>query len=212
MIVDMHVHTKASLDSPATVEDYCRFLKNHRPHALQGIALTEHRVYDLKADYRPIAEKFGIHVFKGIELDTDLGHLLVYGVTAGFLKHVDISLRRISAKTLIRMAADFGAVAVPAHPYRDSGFGEALEEKAEAIAGVSIIEAVNGVNSMMENQKARRLTERNGLKGIGGSDAHYANHHWFLTCATRFDHPVHSDEDLASALRAGNYEPVRLGK
>jgi len=141
-----------------------------------------------------------------------LGHLLLYGITGDFLKHVDISLRRINAKNLIRTAEDFGVIAVPAHPYRDSSFGEALEGKDDAVSGISIIEAVNGVNSSQENKKASRLTTGNGLRGTGGSDAHYANHHWFLTCATQFDNPVYSDEDLAVELRKGNFRPIRLNK
>ena len=213
MIIDMHVHTKASLDSPATVEEYCRYAQKYcRRHRLDGIVLTEHRIYDEKTDYRNITEKFGIHIFKGIEVDTDLGHLLLYGVTSGFLKHIDISLRRINAKTLIRVASDFGVVAIPAHPYRDSNFGEALEEKHDAIADVTVIEAVNGVNSPTENKKASLLTAGNGLNGIGGSDAHYANHHWFLTCATEFENPVHSDEDLVKELKRGAFRPIRLNR
>jgi predicted metal-dependent phosphoesterase TrpH len=213
MIIDMHVHTTASQDSPATVEDYCRFAKKFpRHHRLHGITLTEHRIYDGKTDYRKIAEKYGIHIFKGIEVDTDLGHLLLYGITGDFLKHVDISLRRINAKNLVQTAQDCGVVAVPAHPYRDSNFGEAIEGKNEAVNGITVIEAVNGVNSSLENKKASLLTTGNRLKGTGGSDAHYANHHWFLTCATRFDNPVYSDEDLAEELRKGNFRPIRLNK
>ena len=87
MIIDMHLHTKASLDSPATVEEYCRAARRFRKyHPFDGIVLTEHRFYDEENSYRRIADKYGILIFKGIEMDTDLGHLLVYGVTQKFLK------------------------------------------------------------------------------------------------------------------------------
>ncbi|MFO7964723.1 MAG: hypothetical protein R6U50_12440 [Desulfobacterales bacterium] len=42
------------------------------------------------------------------------------------------------------------------------------------------------------------------------TDTDYANHHWFLTCATEFENPVYSDDDLAKELESGNFRPVRL--
>ena len=51
MIIDMHVHTKSSLDSPATAEDYCKAIKRFKKyHPFDGIVLTEHRVYNEEED------------------------------------------------------------------------------------------------------------------------------------------------------------------
>jgi predicted metal-dependent phosphoesterase TrpH len=211
MIIDMHVHTLASLDSPAGAEDYCRAICRFREyHPFDGLVLTEHRVFDHHLCYEKISEKYGVLIFKGIELDTDLGHLLLYGITDEFLRRTDISNRRLSGADIVRRIEDCGGIAIPAHPFRESGYGQALEEKRENVSGITAIETLNGVNTAEENQKASALAVQNGLHGIGGSDAHFANHHWFLTCATRFDTPVFNDQDLVSELKNGAFSPIRL--
>jgi predicted metal-dependent phosphoesterase TrpH len=211
MIIDMHVHTRASLDSPACAEDYCRAIRQFRSHCpFDGIVLTEHRIFDHHRSYQEIAEKYEVLIFKGIELDTDLGHLLLYGITDKFLKQIDISNRRLSAEDIVRRIEDCGGIAVPAHPFRESAYGQALEEKRGTVSGVTVIESLNGVNTAEENQRASALASHNGLNSIGGSDAHFANHHWFLTCATKFNHPVFTDEDLVLELRKGAFSPIRL--
>lgn len=211
MIIDMHVHTKASLDSPASAEDYCKAVKRFRKyHPFDGIVLTEHRFYDNEDSYRRISDKYEILIFRGIEVDTDLGHLLVYGVTQNFLKKIDVSLLRLKAKDVIRTIGDYGGIAIPSHPFRESAFGEALSSNASEVNGISAIEAHNGSNTSEENGRAKKLASQKGLNGIGGSDAHYVNAHWFLTCATEFDRDVYSDEDLVRELKKGRYRPVIL--
>jgi predicted metal-dependent phosphoesterase TrpH len=211
MIIDMHVHTKASLDSPATAEDYCKAIKRfRRHHPFDGFVLTEHRFYDKGDRYEQISDKYEILIFRGIEVDTDLGHLLVYGVTKNFLKRIDVSLLRIKARDVIRVIGDYGGIAVPSHPYRESSYGDTLENNADELSGLSAIETYNGSNTQMENDKASKLATQKGLYGIGGSDAHYVNAHWFLTCATEFDNPIHTDEDLVRELKKGHYGPIIL--
>ena len=211
MIIDMHVHTRASLDSPACAEDYCRVIRQFRNHhPFDGIVLTEHRIFDHHRSYQKIAEKYEVLIFKGIELDTDLGHLLLYGISDEFLKHTDISNRRLPAGDIIQRIEACGGIAVPAHPFRESAYGQALEEKRESVSGITVVESLNGVNTAEENQRASALAHRNCLNGIAGSDAHFANHHWFLTCATQFDHRISTDEDLVSELKKGAFSPIRL--
>ncbi len=211
MIIDMHVHTRVSLDSPATVEDYCRAIKRFRRyHPFHGIVLTEHRVYHHDEKYKRIAEKYDILIFQGIEVDTNLGHMLLYGITNEFLRRIDISNRRIETSTIVQAINDSGGIAVPAHPFRESVIGVALEEKREEIQGISVIEELNGVNDRSQNEKASRLVFNNGLYGMAGSDAHFSNSHWFLTCATEFYNPIHTVEDLIGELKKGAFRPIVL--
>jgi predicted metal-dependent phosphoesterase TrpH len=211
MIIDMHVHTQASLDSPASVEDYCRAAHRFRKHnPFDGIVFTEHRFFDKENDYRPIADKYELLIFQGIEVDTDLGHLLVYGVTKRFLKKIDVSQLRIKADEVIRAIGDYGGIAVPSHPFRESSYGETMESGIGSLEGISVIEVLNGSSTSEENEKAAKLSSRKGLFGIGGSDAHYVNAHWFLTAATEFENPVLTDEDLVRELKSGKYSPIVL--
>ena len=211
MIIDMHVHTEASGDSNATVEEYCRTIQRYRQyHPFGGLVITEHRVFETDAALQRIGEKYGVVVLQGIEIDADFGHLLVYGVTGEFLKWVDITRRRIDSRKVIKIINDCGGIAVPAHPFRESRYGKALAAHNDTLDGLEVIEELNGSSFADQNEQARALVEQNGLKGIGGSDAHYVNRLWFLNCATRFESEIRTDEDLVEELRHGQFRPVSL--
>jgi len=211
MIIDMHVHTEKSSDSSATVDQYCGIIQKYsRYYPFDGLVLTEHRLYDVDGNYQEIGEKYEILILQGIEIDADLGHLLLYGITNSFLKKIDISSRGLESERVIKTINDCGGIAIPAHPFRESSYGSALAENDKALDEIEVIEELNGVNSTDQNEKARELVERNGLKGTGGSDAHYANHHWFLNSATEFRNPVHTMEDLVKELRYGEFRAIAL--
>ena len=46
-----------------------------------------------------------------------------------------------------------------------------------------------------------------GLTAVGGSDAHFPTPHWFLTCATEFERPIKTVEQICAELRAGRARP-----
>jgi len=208
MILDMHVHTQISRDATASVEEYCEAIVKYRESLpIDGFVLTEHRVIDRSIDYRRLADKYGIQIFQGIEVDGDFGHILLYGITDECLRYIDITNRRLNDREVIRIMKECGGIAVPAHPFRESLHGKALEEKRDWTAGVEIIEQLNGANNPGQNAKASAIVARNGLRGIGGSDAHYVN--WFLKCATKFDQPVETMSALVEELYAGRFTPIQ---
>lgn len=209
MIIDMHVHTQISRDATATVEEYCQAIQAYRQfYPVDGFVLTEHRVIDRSRDYRKLGERYGVLIFQGVEVDGDFGHILLYGVTDEFLRAVDITDRRLNDREVIRIIKECGGIAVPAHPFRESLHGRALEAKRDWVADVEVIEQFNGANTEEQNAKASAVISRDGLRGIGGSDAHYTN--WFLKCATAFKHRVESIEELVQELAAGRFAPMRL--
>jgi hypothetical protein len=211
IIIDMHVHSEVSLDSTAKVEDYCRLIQRFRQHhPFHGMVLTEHRVIHRSAKYQRLAEQYDVLILQGVEVDADLGHLLLYGVTDAFLKQVDITHRRLHDQEVIRIIRDCGGMAIPAHPFRGSVYGKALENHRAVVQDITIIEVLNGANSPEQNAKAQALVVRNGLKGTGGSDAHFANRQWFLKCATEFFQPITTMEDLVKALSQGAFRPIVL--
>jgi len=213
MIIDMHVHTSLSGDSSATVEDYCRTIQRYRQyHPFDGIVITEHRLYHQDEAYQRIAEEYGVVVLHGAEVNSDLGHLLLYGVTDRFLGKIDITRLALKSRDVISAMMDCGGMAVPAHPFRESSYGKALTRGEETLNDITVIEERNGSNTADQNSRATSLVARNGLKGIGGSDAHYVNRHWFLNCATEFDNPVHTIDDLVTELRSGSFRPITLDR
>jgi hypothetical protein len=60
--------------------------------------LTEHRQFDLDRDYRALEDQYGFLILNAAEVETDYGHVLVYGVNRDILARFDFatsaSLRR----------------------------------------------------------------------------------------------------------------------
>jgi predicted metal-dependent phosphoesterase TrpH len=211
MIIDMHVHTEVSGDSSATVDHYCRLIKRYRNyHPFHGLVITEHCVFDSQRTYQKISDRYHVLILQGVEADTNLGHLLLYGITSRFLKQIDVTRRNLNSQKVIQTINDCGGIAIPAHPFRSSIYGRALSKRELTLDEVSIIEELNGSNSEEENKRATALLEQTGLGGIGGSDAHYVNRTWFLNCATEFENTISTIEDLVKELRRGHFRAVPL--
>jgi predicted metal-dependent phosphoesterase TrpH len=104
-----------------------------------------------------------------------------------------------------------GGIAIPAHPFRDSGYGARLDDLvAKHGSALSAVEAINGQNSAAENERAMAAVEKLGLTALGGSDAHFPTQHWFLTCATELERPIKNVEELCVELRAGRAHPYHF--
>jgi predicted metal-dependent phosphoesterase TrpH len=214
MLIDLHVHTMLSSDSNVAPEQYVEAAARG-PHRLDAICFTEHRLFpadpELDQRYAELTERFGVMLFKGIEADTNLGHLLLFGVKREVIRRFDLSSRMLKAETLIEVIHGEGGIAIPAHPFRDSGFGPQLDDLlARHGPALGVIEALNGQNSPRENEAALIAMEKLGLAGIGGSDAHFVTSKWFLTCATELERQVSNIEELCIELRAGRARPFRF--
>ena len=207
----MHVHTVASDDSTATIAGYIDLILAYRQfHAFDGFVLTEHRTYTPGLELRRYGDDYGVLVLQGVEMDTNLGHLLVYGINERVLERFDLTKRMHDGRRIITELENLGAVAVPSHPFRESVFGSIIERNIAEVTGVRILERYNGQNSDKQNDRADVLCAQHALRGLGGSDAHYVHPTWFLTCATTFDETITCSEELAEALHYGHYRPVTL--
>ena len=211
MIVDLHVHTNLSADSNVTPEQYLEFAARSG-RGLGAICFTEHRLFptgpEIDRLYAELSERFQIAVFKGIEADTDLGHLLLFGVNHEVVRRFDLTSRMLKSEHLIDVLYHEGGIAIPAHPFRESGFGIRLDALlARHGLALGAIEAINGQNSKSENQHALDAALKLGLTQVGGSDAHFVTGKWFLTCATELQRSVTTVEGLCAELRAGRARP-----
>lgn len=214
MLVDLHVHTRLSADSNAVAEQYLE--ANARlSRGLDAICLTEHRRFPIEAalerEYARLSHRYGVRLFKGVEADTNLGHLLIFGVTPSLLRHFDFADRMLRAEPLIEAAHAEGGVAIPAHPFRDSGYGVRLAElRAKVGEALAAVEAINGQNTRDQDREALAAAEKLGLIAVAGSDAHFPTARWFLTCATQLTNEVSTVEELCAELRAGRARPFRF--
>lgn len=206
-VLDLHSHSEASEDSRAPLEAYLNWLKLRRAERpVDGIVLTEHRQFNGDADYRELEDKFGVMVLKASEVETDYGHVLVFGVTKDITRRFDFANVRLPAQELIDEVARMGGVAVPCHPGRPNvGLCEHYASKPP-LENVIAVEVLNGGSRKGEDERSEELVRRYSYGAIGGSDSHLVS--LIGLCATRFDADIHSIDDLVRELKTGAYEPV----
>lgn len=211
MILDLHLHSERSDDSRAPVEAYLRLLqRRHAERPLDGIVLTEHRQFDPDREFRALEDQYGLLVLNAAEVETDYGHMLVYGVNAGILARFDFADVRLPAQALVTEVARLGGIAVPCHPGRSNVGLCAHYESRPALEGVIAVEALNGGSRKGEDARVQTLIDRFGYAAVGGSDSHLVS--FVGTCATEFEDDIRDMDGLVQALRARRCRPVDFRK
>ncbi len=205
MILDLHTHSVRSDDGRAKVANYCQWIRR-KELPIDGFVLTEHRQFDLDSDYRALATEFDLVILKGSEVETDYGHVLLFGVGEKLTRALDFTDIRLPLEQVLEASEAHGAVAVPCHPGRTRVGMCAHVAELGIPEGVRIIEVYNGGSRGSEDQQAQALAREQGYLGTGGSDAHIVSH--IGRCATRFPAAVRCEAELAEALRAGDFEAL----
>ncbi len=205
MILDLHAHSIKSDDGRAKVQNYCQWIKT-RDIPIDGFVLTEHRQFDNESDYSELADEFGVTILKGAEVETNYGHVLVFGVTEALMNAFDFGSISLPLEQVIEACDAHGAVAAPCHPGRKRVGMSAHLESLGVPKGVRIVEVFNGGSRGDEDQVAANMASDLDYLGIGGSDAHIVSH--IGRCATRFPAPVSSEAELVEALKAEEFEAI----
>jgi predicted metal-dependent phosphoesterase TrpH len=203
MILDLHTHSIVSDDGRAKVENYCQWIRK-RDLPLDGFVLTEHRQYDDASDYRAFADEYGLVILKASEVESDYGHVLVFGVNEELRQAFDFARVDLPLGMVLQESKRCGAVAVPCHPGRVTVGMCAHFETRGPVEGVEIIEVYNGGSREGEDELALALAEERGYRTIGGSDSHIVSH--IGRCGTEFSGDIKSIDDLVDALRGDTYE------
>ena len=207
MILDLHLHSELSDDSRAPVEAYLKLLARKRDERpLDGIVLTEHRQFDLARDYRPLEDAYGLRILTAAEVETDYGHVLVYGVNADILARFDFTDVRLPAQEVITEVARLGGIALPCHPGRANVGLCAHYDSKPPLEGVVAVEALNGGSRKGEDDRVQELIARHGYAAFGGSDSHLVS--FVGLCATEFEDDIRTIDDLVRALASRRYRPV----
>jgi hypothetical protein len=207
VILDLHLHSELSDDSRAPVEAYLKILARKREERpLDGIVLTEHRQFDPTRDFRELEDRYGLLILNAAEVETDYGHVLVYGVNPDITARFDFANVRLPAAELIPEVARLGGIALPCHPGRPNVGLCAHYETKPPLEGVVAVEALNGGSRKGEDARVQELVRSHGYKTYGGSDSHLVT--FVGICATDFDGDIRSMDDLVRELRDGSYRPV----
>lgn len=196
MIIDLHVHTIYSRDSLLAPEDLIEQALNV---GLDGVCVTEHDSMEASRTAEEFAEGTPLKVFRGVEVTTELGHILVYGVTEA--QWQPFEGRGRPAQEIIDYVRARGGVCIPAHPFRFNS--PALADKIETLVGIFAIEGYNGKADIQDNRLAWDAATRLNLKMTGGSDAHVQG--MVGKCVTDFERPVETMAELVEELKAGRF-------
>jgi len=203
MILDLHTHSIQSDDGRAKVENYCQWIRK-KELPIDGFVLTEHRQFDEASDYRHLEDEYGLVILKGSEVETDYGHVLVYGVNEDLLDAFDFARVDNPIEDVLDAARRCGAVAAPAHPGRVNVGLFAHFERRGPVDGIDIVEVYNGGSRPGDDELSLREAERHGYRGLGGSDSHIVSR--IGRCATEFEGDIKDMDDLVAALQSGRFE------
>lgn len=205
MILDLHTHSIKSDDGRAKVENYCKWI-HAREVPIDGFVLTEHRQFDFESDYTKLGDEYGLVILKGSEVETEYGHVLVFGVTENLFHEFDFTSIRIPLADVIKACKKHGAVPVPCHPGRPRVGMSAHLEEFGVPEGVRIVEIYNGGSRDDEDEIAQQMASTYDYLGIGGSDAHIVSH--IGRCATQLPDSIVSESDLVEALELEEFEAI----
>ncbi len=206
MLVDLHSHTwPRSHDSVLSPDD---LVIRAKKAGLDAIVFTEHdTLWDFKS-VNALCEKHNFLVIAGVEISTDEGHMLTFGID----KYV-FGMHR--SDELARHVQKAEGAMVAAHPYRRQMPWYVRNEQALQKASMNAayqycngLEELNGRGSDKENAFSRRLCERMGMPGTAGTDSHAIQD--VGRCATYFEREIRDLGDLIRELKAGRFYAVDL--
>lgn len=212
-IIDMHLHTtKGASDSMLNPDD---LIEEARRVGLTGVNITEHDRMWESWDLAPFRKKHeGVFVSNGMEVSTDMGHILAIG-----LRGYESGIRRL--EKLRQVADDQGAFLVVAHAFRH--FFDPVHFKREGKEPFNLtpeqaaklpvfqlvhgIEVLNGCNTPRENYFALQVAKILGKPGTGGSDAHSTQGIGYFTAV--FEENLESPAQMVEQMHKGRFYPGR---
>jgi predicted metal-dependent phosphoesterase TrpH len=163
MRIDLHCHSKYSHDNYFEPE---KLIEQAIKMNLDGVCFTEHHSLMASWPVEKIKIPEGFYVFRGLEISTNRGHLLVYGLRDDSWNIWNRN-NYLDVFHVLKNVHGLGGICVPAHPFRGwDSFGEDIL----SIEGFDAIETHSGTNFKDETRKAIHAARIRNLPSIGGSD------------------------------------------
>ncbi|RJP71234.1 MAG: PHP domain-containing protein [Candidatus Abyssobacteria bacterium SURF_17] len=202
MFIDLHCHTRYSGDNTLEPLD---LIDTARRRGLDAVCITEHDSFCASEPVEEIAQAEGFLVFRGVEINTDKGHILAFGLRDDSWKERTGYYTKIAS---VRPKVEAcGGILIPAHPFRIIG-AASVSNGLFSMDYINALEVLNGENTERENALAIEAWERLRIPGTAGSDCHFARE--VGSCATWFERTVGTLEELISEVKAGRVAPARL--
>jgi len=203
MKIDLHIHT--SPRSPCSDIQPADLIQEAQKIGLEAFCLTEHQVIWDPEEVQELAKDSGIKIFRGNEITTAQGDVLVFGLEKDIQGIIPIQM-------LFKEVEAAGAFAILAHPFRGfktfgmSDLSMSVEQASQkkALNFVHAVEIKNGKVTKNDNDMAQKVAEKLNLPGTGGSDAHNLDN--IGTFVTIFENDIQDEKQLVAELHAGRFK------
>lgn len=212
MRFETHLHTATgSHDGAIQLEELVNWVNTS---SICGVCITDHDYVWTRREAQALRDATDAIVICGVEVTTNLGHVLTYGLDSYLPGIHDI-------KVLRRHVDEVDGVMVLAHPFRSEispyyTYGHTPKGlppwqevlKRPVFQYVDALEACNGSGVPQEENLVRQAAKDLGLPVTGGSDAHHANK--LGLCVTEFTVDISSERAYIEAIRNGHCNGVDL--
>lgn len=210
MLIDLHTHTHpGSWDSFLTPDE---LIERSRQAGIDGIVLSEHDWAWDPEEVKALAKRHNFLVLPGMEINTEDGHILVYG-----MHRYVYGMHR--AHELAEHVRKDDGVMIAAHPYRrqhpwnwesEKEWADALDRAKhnDGYRFISAMEMGNGRGKTQENTFAVEIANTMGFHGTAATDAHAVAD--VGKAVTYFDAKIETELDLIDAIRTGRFWPIDL--
>lgn len=183
--------SKIIIDGTSHIHNILNIAKRR---GLGAIAVTDHNTTIGSLEAQKMAKKFGIIAVPGMELSTDSGEILAYGITSKIAKGLPI-------REAITQIHNQGGIAVAAHPFNarhpNIDFRRLDEDliKTLDLDGIEVFDVLRGRVDAHFLDLAQKLH----LGILGGSDAHI--HYQIGKGLTIVPDSCRNSEDIISAIK-----------
>ncbi|MFA4991200.1 MAG: phosphotransferase [Candidatus Omnitrophota bacterium] len=195
MLLEIHAHT--SRYSKCSQADPVALVRQVRKKELQGVILTEHHYLWKEDEMRALRIDAEVEdnflILAGQEVETDAGHVLVFG--AG------VSIEKFSTLPGLRKRFPDAAF-ILAHPFR-----KGASPKKEALVNplLDAVEIFSVNHAAKENYLGLKAWHGYKFTAVSGSDAHAENTAGMFPL--QFDHPVRDMRGVVEEIKAGRVRP-----
>ena len=161
--MDSHIHSEYSPDSQSKIDD---ILKVAQKENIDIIAISDHNTVDGTSEVIKKTKNTDILAIPSIEISSTQGHILGFGCEENIP-------RDLTPEDTIDRIHDLGGLAIIPHPYCFYRHGLLHNTDYKNLK----IDAIETKNARFIigycNNKAKKLSKKEKLPGLGASDSHY---------------------------------------
>ncbi|WP_462413285.1 PHP-associated domain-containing protein [Neobacillus sp. Marseille-QA0830] len=211
MLIETHLHTAiGSYDGAIQIDNLVDWLK---ASSVDGICITDHDFVMPRRTLQEIQERTGCLVVQGVEVTTDIGHILAYGLDEYIpgIHRIEVLRKEIDRRQgALVLAHPFRSELNPHYQYGGKPPGlpkwETVLERP-IFQYVDALEACNGTGVREEEYCVRNAAHELGLAVTGGSDAHHS--HSLGRCLTIMG-DIRTEKEFIEAILAGECNGMDL--